>query len=717
MRSVIIKKRVGTLAGSFALLLTTAGGACAQTPEEFATFALENPGDAQRGAEVFSAEASLCSTCHTIDGKGGKLGPDLGSIGNKFDRKELIDAIINPASTVAVGYGMTVVKSTVATYAGVLKSVLPEAVELMEIDGRVVRIPTETIESRSELGGSMMPAGLYAAVGGKQAFSDLVSYLESLRSAFNPEEETPGSPSRIPAAVRGATLEPAFGLTFDHPTWLGWIPGRGMDGALVLEHTGRILELERDGEKMSQRTVLDMRGIVRPGGATGLLGLDFHPDFEENRKYYIKYHRVEDGRILTVVEERVLKDDFDDGRGKTIIIVPTVTQDHNGGSVGFGPDGFLYVGLGDSGPQRDPQGHGQDKGTLLGKIIRLDVDHPDEGRAYSIPKDNPFVGMEGARPEIWAYGFREPYRFSWDEKTGDMWVGDVGQDRIEEVSIVRRGENHGWNVYEGHYEYSNDYRRGGGTYVPPVMSYSHRIGVSVTGGYVYHGKRAPQMDGWYIFGDYERRQIWAITQTDRKLGKYFEIARAPSKISAFSKAPDGELYVVGFDNGTIYKLDLEPVEPQAPEMRVVAEDASRGPVNWRFVTEDPGDAWWESGHDDSGWSLGPAAFGAGDRMRGNIRTQWAGPELWMRREFMVSPDLAAAAGRLALLIRQLGEVEVFLNGEKIFQRRDWNREVGEEPLAAGIGLLPGRNVVAVHCRQDRGDRFIDIGLIKQISPR
>jgi glucose/arabinose dehydrogenase len=187
-------------------------------------------------------------------------------------------------------------------------------------------------------------------------------------------------------------------------------------------------------------------------GPNGLLGLAFHPKFRENHKYYVKHQVMEEGKITTVLVEKIAAPDHrrDSGNpSRRLLKIVSVTQDHSGGCIEFGPDGYLYLAMGDTGPQQDPNGHGQNMQLFLAKILRIDVDRRDEGLPYAIPPDNPFVGRADARPEIWALGFREPWRFTFDALTGDLWVGDVGQDRVEEVAIVRRGENHGWNVYEG----------------------------------------------------------------------------------------------------------------------------------------------------------------------------------------------------------------------------------------------------------------------------
>ena len=222
----------------------------------------------------------------------------------------------------------------------------------------------------------------------------------------------------------------------------------------------------------------------------------------------------------------------------------------------FGPDGYLYIGAGDAGPQEDPEGHSQDLSLLTGSILRIDVDQKSEKLPYAIPSTNPFRTVKNARPEIWALGFRMPWRFSFDKKTGDLWVGDIGQDLFENVRIARLGENHGWNVFEGFANFSDRYRRDGETYIPPVLSYRRKDGVSVTGGYVYRAQPDSTYYGAYIFGDFESKRIWAMTQRDRKLVKVRQIGTSPEKISSFGIDENGELLVVGYA-GTISRLVLK----------------------------------------------------------------------------------------------------------------------------------------------------------------
>jgi glucose/arabinose dehydrogenase len=211
--------------------------------------------------------------------------------------------------------------------------------------------------------------------------------------------------------------------------------------------------------------------------------------------------------------------------------------------------------MGDTGPHNDPNGHAQNLQLLLGKVLRIDVDHAEAGQAYAIPKDNPFAGQPGVRPEIWAYGFRNPWRFSFDRLTGDLWLADVGQDRAEEVDIVRRGENHGWNVYEAFEPFSNQYRKEGRTFIKPVFAYRRKYGNSITGGHVYRGDKNSSFYGAYICGDYTSKIIFGLTLENGALKTVRRIGTAPQRIVSFSEDEAGELYAIGYE-GKVYKIDF-----------------------------------------------------------------------------------------------------------------------------------------------------------------
>ena len=220
---------------------------------------------------------------------------------------------------------------------------------------------------------------------------------------------------------------------------------------------------------------------------------------------------------------------------------------------------MLYAAFGDGGPQRDPNGYAQNPRELLGSMVRIDVDRTDGGRPYAVPPDNPWRARHlrdsAIRPETWAIGFREPWRFSFDFATGDLYVGDVGQDKYEEVSLVRPGENHGWNVREAFAPYSDEYLRTGESFIEPLFAYEHGLGFSVTGGHVYRGTQNESFQGVYVFGDYNTRRVWGLLQRGGVVQSVQEIGTAPGGAASFGVGPRGELYLTTYQ-GTIYHIDL-----------------------------------------------------------------------------------------------------------------------------------------------------------------
>jgi glucose/arabinose dehydrogenase len=331
----------------------------------------------------------------------------------------------------------------------------------------------------------------------------------------------------------------------------------------VIEHqTARIWRLIRDTTPPRKELFLDLSADTYFSGNQGLMCLAFHPDYLTNRRYFLEHEVEEEGEVKTTVVERRATDDGlrDAGQpSRRLLEVVQPAYNHNGGCLAFGPDGMLYVAFGDGGPQRDPPGYSQNPRIFLGSMLRIDVDHRDHDLPYAIPADNPYLEAfrrdPAIRPETWAIGFREPWRFSFDTQTGELYVGDVGQDKYEELSIVRRGENHGWNVREGFAPFSDEYRREGEVYTDPVFAYEHGLGFSITGGYVYRGSANPSFTGVYIFGDYNTRRVWGLRQKDRVVSQVTEIGTAPGGIASFGVDQAGEMYVVTY-RGTIYQLDL-----------------------------------------------------------------------------------------------------------------------------------------------------------------
>ena len=351
-------------------------------------------------------------------------------------------------------------------------------------------------------------------------------------------------------------------LRFDKPVWMSQLPNTE-DQFVVLEHrSGKAFKLFSNPKGEYQKVLFgDFSDSVSDGPWEGLMCLTFHPDFIQNRRYFLKHETIRDGQRWTVLVERSAQSDLlrDSGEpSKELLAIKQPADNHNGGTLMFGPDAYLYFAMGDGGPQEDPNGYSQSLSSLLGKMNRIDVDQSSETLPYRIPPDNPFAksGNTAIRQEIWATGLREPWRFSFDRLTGDLWVGDVGQGKYEEVVIVKKGENHGWNVYESFEPFSDQYRVEGNEYTWPVFVYSRHLGNSITGGYVYRGNKASPYYGAYICADFTTRRTFAIWQKDGRTTKANQIALAPSPPASFAEGLDGKIYLIGYD-GLIYVFDLD----------------------------------------------------------------------------------------------------------------------------------------------------------------
>lgn len=358
------------------------------------------------------------------------------------------------------------------------------------------------------------------------------------------EQTTTSAPQALNLAAVEVTLtEIASGL--DQPLALAQRPGD--DTLYVAEQSGGVRRI-RDGEVID--SVLDLSGEVSRGNEQGLLGIAFAPD---GSHLYVDF-TDDDGN--THVEELAVRDDgtLDLGSRRVVLFQEQPFSNHNGGHVTFGPDGMLYVGLGDGGSAGDPQGHGQRLDTLLGAILRIDP-RPANGSPYSVPADNPFVGDTSARPEIWMYGLRNPWRFSFDRATNDLWIGDVGQNAWEEINFLpagRSGANFGWNLREGTHEYAGERPQGA---IDPIFEYSHAEGgVSVTGGFVYRGSRIPGLVGAYLFADFSAGELVALVESDGALAQRRELGIDGGMVSSFAEDHDGELYVLDL-GGSLYRLD------------------------------------------------------------------------------------------------------------------------------------------------------------------
>jgi len=352
------------------------------------------------------------------------------------------------------------------------------------------------------------------------------------------------------------SLQPAFPhLSFKRPLALV-DPMDGTNRLFVVEQAGRIFVFENNANAQKAKLFLDIRERVNSrGNEEGLLGLAFHPRYGKNGFVFVNY-TASNPRRTVIARFRVNSrnpDAADPGSEVKLLEFPQPYENHNGGEVLFGPDGYLYIGTGDGGSGGDPHNNGQSLATLLGKILRIDVDHPDPGRAYGVPPDNPFAGTSN-RAEIWAYGLRNPWRFSFDPATGTLWAGDVGQDAIEEVDIIEKGKNYGWRIMEGNACFNPSTGCDTTGLVRPVWDYSHdTAGVCITGGYVYRGTKLPELAGAYIYADYGSGRVWALRHDGIHPPSNRELLHSGFPIASFGMDSRKEIYLCVFD-GKIYSL-------------------------------------------------------------------------------------------------------------------------------------------------------------------
>lgn len=358
------------------------------------------------------------------------------------------------------------------------------------------------------------------------------------------------------APLPKVALQPVFkDIEFTFPLALLQAPG-DVNRWFVVERAGKIKAVSDDSGTPSSSVFIDISAQVTTTGEGGLLGAAFHPDFQRNGQVYLSYTRP--GAPLTSYISRFTSPDegqtLDPASEQPILIVDQPFQNHNGGNIAFGPEGHLYIGLGDGGSGGDPLGNGQNTDTLLGALLRIDV---DASTPYGIPADNPFV-PGGGRAEIFAWGFRNPWRWSFDRATGALWVGDVGQADWEEIDRVERGGNYGWNIREGAHCFNSDTCDASGL-IDPVVEYDHSQGCSVTGGYVYRGTAIPALAGVYIYGDFCSGRIWGLFGDAEGHPRAELLIDSDISITSFGEDQAGELYVLGSE-GQIFRLVADSVD-------------------------------------------------------------------------------------------------------------------------------------------------------------
>ena len=383
-------------------------------------------------------------------------------------------------------------------------------------------------------------------VDGKLAYKPVVAFPDLQWSGWQAESDE-------------GRLQPLRPIALTHA-------GDGSNRVFVATQRGVIHTFRNDQGATQTRIFLDLSKKVRYSdrqNEEGFLGIAFHPNYKDNGEFFA-YYTTRDAKQTSVISRfrasQSNPDQADPKFEEELLRIKQPYWNHNGGTIAFGPDGRLYIGLGDGGAGNDPHRNGQNLNVLLGSILRIDVDRKDPGKNYAIPDDNPFVNTkQGARGEIWAYGLRNVWRLGFDRQTGDLWVTDVGQDLWEEINLVKRGGNYGWNLREGTHTFGSRGSVPNKKLEDPIWEYDHEIGKSITGGYVYRGKRLPQLQGKFLYADYVSGRLWAL-EYDRK-GKRvianYGLHSDRKPVISFGEDETGEVYfmVVSNDGRGIYRFD------------------------------------------------------------------------------------------------------------------------------------------------------------------
>ena len=310
-----------------------------------------------------------------------------------------------------------------------------------------------------------------------------------------------------------------------------------------------------DGAEVLANPFIDLSSLVSTNSERGLLSVAFHPSYESNGFFYVNYTNTDGDTVIARYSVSSDPNVADQSSALVLLKITQPYQNHNGGQLQFGPDGYLYIGMGDGGSGGDPQNNAQNLGTLLGKILRIDV---DGGVPYAIPANNPFVGNPEVLDEIWAVGLRNPWRFSFDRQTGDLFIGDVGQATWEEVDFQPAtslgGENYGWRRMEGTHCYNPSTDCNDGTLVLPIIEYDHSVGCAITGGYRYRGRLNPALFGTYFYADYCTGLIWGATEDGNNAWMITELLDTDFRITTFGEDQAGEIYIADYQGGAIYHI-------------------------------------------------------------------------------------------------------------------------------------------------------------------
>ncbi|HEV3338972.1 MAG TPA: PQQ-dependent sugar dehydrogenase [Pirellulales bacterium] len=374
---------------------------------------------------------------------------------------------------------------------------------------------------------------------------------------------------RVNEARLDVGIERAFpNLEFNRPLVLTHA-GDGSNRVFVASQLGKVFVFPNDQDVIESAEFLDIESRVRYNdkeNEEGFLGLAFHPKYKTNGEVYVYYTTTDTPHTSVISRFRRSKDDpnrADPASEEEVLRIPQPYWNHNGGTLVFGPDGYLYIGLGDGGFRDDPHGNGQNLATLLGSILRIDVDHRDGKKGYSIPKDNPFADRKDACGEIWAYGVRNIWRMSFDRETGVFWAADVGQDIWEEIDLIERGGNYGWNLREGRHKFGPRGSEARADLIDPIYEYHHDVGKSITGGHVYRGKRVPELAGAYVYADYITGKVYALRYdfSQKQVTANQPIEGNVLPVFSFGEDESGDVYYMT-TQGFIHRFT--PAAKQAP---------------------------------------------------------------------------------------------------------------------------------------------------------
>ena len=398
------------------------------------------------------------------------------------------------------------------------------------------------------LTGSVLALALIGCAGNDQSNYNSVRSDKSSVAQISPE----ASKSTNGVFPNNLQVTRAFSnLSFDALTNLVQVDD-GKDRIFVTEQVGLIHVFPNDNEIVSADVFLDIRDRVSTSGnEEGLLGLAFHPEYRETGYFFVYYSSSSPRRSIV---SRFYSDPRHQDRvnPRTEFVIMEIGQpfsNHNGGQIAFGPDGYLYISVGDGGFKGDPHSNGQNLGTLLGTILRIDVDSLPTGKSYGIPPDNPFVEVDGARQEIWAYGLRNPWRFSFDRFTGSLLAGDVGQNDWEEINVIQKGLNYGWDIMEGNHCFSPQANCVTVGLELPAAEYSQSEGCAVVGGHFYRGSGLPSLSGTYVYGDYCSGKIWGLQFNGQSVTNQEMLIDSDLSITSFGQDLTGNLYILTRNDG------------------------------------------------------------------------------------------------------------------------------------------------------------------------